>query len=135
MEDDMAFIWTKEFSVRVKELDDHHQELFSILNTTMENVITANRDTRKISEDLDRLHQYASHHFKVEEDLFREINFPEAAEHIREHDEFRKEIQKIDGLIKNHDDFVGMKLMEFLAAWFTKHILTSDMKYVPYVTK
>ena len=129
----MALTWTEEYSVGVKELDDHHRQLFSLLNNNLKSVIENNGKSKTIAADLKKLQEYAVTHFKTEENLFLKINYPDARAHIHEHAEFRKELQKLDTLIDGTDDLARLKLLLFLSTWFTKHIMTVDKKYIPYL--
>jgi hemerythrin len=131
----MALRWTEEYSVGVKELDDDHRQLFSLLNNNLKSVIEKNGNSKTIVADLKKLQEYAVTHFKAEENLFLKINYPDATAHIHEHEEFRKELQKLDTLADGTDDLATLKLLLFLSTWFTKHILTVDKKYIPYLTE
>ena len=131
----MALKWTEEYSVGVKELDDHHRQLFSLLNNNLKSVINKNGDLKTIGADLKKLQEYTITHFKAEENLFLKINYPDAKAHLREHEEFRKELRKLDTLADGTDDVAALKLLLFLSTWFTKHIMTVDKKYIPYLTK
>jgi hemerythrin-like metal-binding protein len=129
----MALTWTEEYSVGVKELDDHHRQLFSLLNNNLKSVIENNGKSKTIAADLKKLQEYAVTHFKTEENLFLKINYPDARAHIHEHAEFRKELQKLDTLADGTDDLARLKLLLFISTWFTKHIMTVDKKYIPYL--
>jgi hemerythrin len=131
----MALRWTEEYSVGVKELDDHHRQLFSLLNKNLKSVIEIKGDSKTIVPDLKKLQEYAVTHFKAEENLFLKINYPDATAHIHEHEEFQKELQKLDTLANGTDDLARLKLLLFLSTWFTKHIMTADKKYIPYLTE
>ena len=131
----MALKWTEEYSVGVKELDDHHRQLFSLLNNNLKRVINKNGDLKTIGADLKKLQEYTITHFKAEENLFLKINYPDAKAHLHEHEEFRKELRKLDTLADGTDDVAALKLLLFLSTWFTKHIMTVDKKYIPYLTK
>ena len=131
----MALTWTEEYSVGVKELDDHHRQLFSLLNNNLKNVIDKNGDLKTIGADLKKLQEYTITHFKAEENLFLKINYPDAKAHLHEHEEFRKELRKLDILADGSDDLATLKLLLFLSTWFTKHVMTVDKKYIPYLTK
>jgi hemerythrin-like metal-binding protein len=129
----MALRWTEEYSVGVRELDDHHRQLFSLLNSNLKSVIENNGESKTIAADLKKLQEYAVTHFKVEENFFLKINYPDAPAHIHEHEEFRKELQKLDTLANGTDDLARLKLLLFLSTWFTKHIMTADKEYIPYL--
>jgi hemerythrin len=129
----MPLVWTKTYSVGVRELDDHHRELFSLLNSNLKSVLDKNGDSKTIATDLKKLHDYAIYHFKAEEDFFLKINYPDAEVHRLEHEEFKKELLKLDVLADGTDDLARLKLLLLLSSWFTQHVMTSDKKYVPYL--
>jgi hemerythrin-like metal-binding protein len=131
----MALAWTEEYSVGVRELDDHHKQLFSLLNKNLKYVIDKKGDSKTIIADVKKLQEYAVTHFKAEENLFLKINYPDVTAHIHEHEKFRKELQKLDTLANETDDLARLKLLLFLSTWFTKHIMTADKKYIPYLTE
>jgi hemerythrin-like metal-binding protein len=131
----MALRWTEEYSVGVRELDDHHRELFSLLDSNLKSVIDKNENSNTIVADSKKLQEYAVTHFEAEEKLFLKIKYPDTIAHIQEHEEFRKELQKLDTLAHGTDDLARLKLLLFLSTWFTKHIITADKKYIPYLTE
>jgi hemerythrin len=130
----MALTWTEEYSVGVREMDGHHRQLFSLLNTNLKSVIENTGESKTIAADLKKLQECAVTHFKAEENLFLKINYPDAAAHMHEHEKFQKELQKLDTLAHKIDDLARLKLLLFLSTWFTKHIMTVDKKYIPYLT-
>jgi hemerythrin len=131
----MALRWTEDYSVGVRELDDHHRELISLLNSNLKSVIDKNENSKTIVADIKKLQEYAVTHFEAEEKLFLKIKYPDTIAHIQEHEEFRKELQKLDTLVHGTDDLARLKLLLFLSTWFTKHIVTADKKYIPYLTE
>ncbi len=128
----MALVWTKEFSVGVRELDRHHQHLIDIFNKLYE-AMTLGGDAKITAEVLKELDEYASYHFKAEMILFRKKKYPLAAAHNREHNKFREHLKMLRNLVRKDDEYAGLKTAEFLSSWLTNHILTADMKYVPYL--
>jgi hemerythrin len=131
----MALRWTEDYSVGVRELDDHHRELISLLNSNLKSVIDKNENSKTIVADIKKLQEYAVTHFEAEEKLFLKIKYPDTIAHIQEHEKFRKELQKLDTLVHGTDDLARLKLLLFLSTWFTKHIVTADKKYIPYLTE
>ena len=130
----MMIKWTKEFSVGVKELDEHHQHIISVINKLYD-AVSGGNNPRAVIETLTELREYASYHFQAEEELMRKKNYPDAPAHIQEHEEFQNQLQRIQNLVQSNDDFSGLELMEFLSSWLTTHVLTTDMKYVPYLSR
>jgi hemerythrin len=129
----MLLTWSDEFSVKIKELDEHHRKIFSILNKLFDE-INKGSHSRVVLEVLTDLDEYASYHFQAEEELFRKKNYPDAQEHMREHEVFRSHQRKLDELVRMNDNLAGLELSEFLSSWLISHVLTTDKKYIPYLT-
>ncbi len=128
----MPLVWTREFSVGVKELDRHHQHLIAVFDKLYE-TMTVGNDPKIVAEVLKELDDYSSYHFKAEMDLFRKKKYPGAAAHNRQHDEFRKNLKRLHSLVRKKESSAGLEMVTFLSSWLTDHILTADMKYVPYL--
>jgi hemerythrin len=128
----VSLAWTKEFSVGVGELDRHHQHLIAVFNKLYE-AMTVGDDPKTVAEVLKELDDYAAYHFKAEKDLFRKKKYPAAAAHNRQHNEFREHLKRLHALVRKKDDYAGLEMAAFLSSWLTNHILTADMKYVPYL--
>jgi len=80
------------------------------------------------------LKHYAFDHFKEEEALMAQYDFPDLENHQREHQAFR---DYIDELEKSHklDSEAIMELILFFMKWITNHIMISDKKYALHINK
>ena len=121
-------IWSEQFSVGVKKLDEQHQELFRIVNDLNENqdVIA---DATVVPDLLQRMAKYAGYHFKTEERIMLEYGYPEYASQVREHTEFKTQTARF--CIDNIDGKTGVsgEMLDYLQNWLIKHILESDVKF------
>jgi hemerythrin len=78
---------------------------------------------------------YVKTHFTTEEKILRATNYPDYAEHKKEHDSF------IHAIIENSKDYNSggrhtlSTLIRFLRDWVLSHIAIMDKHYVEYMKK
>jgi hemerythrin-like metal-binding protein len=129
------FIWTKEYSVNVQEIDEQHQEFFSIVNSILEAAENEATTKETLITDLGKLGDYAFYHLSTEEELFKKFNYPQAEEHVQIHKMFREKAQAlIDAAVKgelNTKDIVK-EAAEFAGDWLQKHIMVMDKQYTEF---
>lgn len=125
----MHFIeWDDNLILDIKEIDDQHKELVECIDFLYEASKSKDHDkaTRKA---LDTLFKYADVHFKTEEKYFKKFDYEGAADHIRIHEQFRKDVAKFDERFRK-DEKIIKPLLKFLAEWVTTHVMEIDRKYV-----
>lgn len=122
------FQWTESISVSVKELDKQHQKLFDMINSLYEAMKTGKgRDV--LGGIFESLLDYTSVHFKNEEVLFDQYNYPDKANHKAAHKAF---IEKVTGLyskFKGGDTLVSVDVLNLLKDWLVEHIMKIDKNY------
>ena len=121
--------WDNSLSVKVKQLDDQHKSLITIINLLQE-AITDHRQEEALSEIISNLKEYAIHHFESEEKLFTQFNFKFNKEHKKEHNDFKIILDGYTSRMKTSPVAVSEELLIFLKAWLINHIFTSDRKYI-----
>lgn len=125
----MALTWSNQFSVGIKEIDDQHKKLISILNDLSEARRTE-KGRKDIERILDELTQYTVYHFKAEEQYMERFNYKFKKEHKEEHDRF---VAKVADFIEGYKEerfMLTMAMMNFLMDWIKKHILGTDQNYI-----
>ena len=121
-------VWSDQFSVGVMKMDLQHQHLIRIFNTLVDNAL-ADPLSEKVSEALAALVEYASEHFKSEEQLLRDHAHPDLEEQITEHKAFRRQAAEFCLLASQEDEKVIHDLINYLHDWWIIHILEKDKKY------
>lgn len=122
------FSWKSEYSVNDATLDSHHQQLFTLLNSIYENVMSS-QQLDCVLPKFEELSEYTIHHFKEEEQYMREISFPDIDDHIAMHREFTKTICELRESYHNNDLEVARELIVVLGEWLLHHVLKEDRKY------
>jgi hemerythrin-like metal-binding protein len=78
------------------------------------------------------LTSYIDLQLESEENLLKQINYPDTEKHIKEHEELKANLM---ALIKKLDLYtveIQHKIAMFVYNWLTQHILQSDMLYKDY---
>lgn len=86
-------------------------------------------DWNQIRQMLDKLAAYAGQHFRAEEELMRKHQFPELAEHVKEHAGFGEKFGKIRQRLEKGEITASVDLKFFLLEWLMQHINRTDVKY------
>ena len=126
------FQWREEYNTSIKEMDEHHQELFHTANKLYEE-IHSGRNQSVLEETLNFLIRYTEEHFSKEEKLMGDYDFPECEAHIKHHNRLIQEVQELKVKYVTGEMPMDMSIINFLKDWIINHILTEDRKYGPYL--
>lgn len=120
--------WSPSFSVGVRSLDAQHKRIVDMINYLLSDPdVTVRSET--ISELLSRLTIYAEDHFRDEENLLEEYDYPDLARQKEEHRAYRLKVVALCRDTMEHYDLVPADLLQFMKNWWVNHILREDMKY------
>jgi hemerythrin-like metal-binding protein len=119
--------WIPEYSVGNKEMDEQHKTLFIMINDFFHH--DSKEEVVKIFKNLIT---YVNLHFKAEENLLRQINYPKTAEHIIKHHELTDKFYFLEQKLDDYNIDLHHKISTLLYSWLTSHILKSDMDYKTY---
>ena len=124
----LEIIWTDDFSVGVSLFDEQHKQLVNMLNKLISHP-EATTDSETISDLLTDMTQYAHEHFKAEEKLMQQYDFPDYGSHKNRHREFLKQVVTFCNATYLGSEKVPRQVLEFLTNWWSTHILEEDMAY------
>jgi hemerythrin-like metal-binding protein len=123
--------WNDSLSVGVPKFDSHHKRLMGLINEYVK-AIEAKKSNADLAPMLMGLYEYTKMHFNSEDAFFKEVGFPDAIAHIREHDELAKEVLAYHEKIKNNQDVDSFAVLRFMEDWLIKHINELDKEYSKY---
>ena len=123
----MGFIWRDSYVIGNASIDSEHQHLFKLANDFFE----ANDKLKKIDCAM-RLFKYTREHFDHEEQLMRDIGYPEISAHVQQHTHLIGKLNEVAEKIAN-DTLENVDLKAFLTAWLVGHIVTFDTRLTVYV--
>ncbi|MEO5376542.1 MAG: hemerythrin domain-containing protein [Magnetococcus sp. DMHC-6] len=118
---------------------EHRQLLDQILNfhKFVENIQVRkpeNADWKKVDHILDFLTQYCLTHFKHEENILKQHQYPLLNGHIEEHQKLISKLEELKKqLLKERNILFTVDLKFFLVEWFLQHTTRSDSKYKSYI--
>lgn len=120
--------WNDKYSVNVKEIDDQHKKLISLLND-LHTAMSAGKGKSVLSEVLNKLIEYTAYHFSTEEKYMVQFGFPGYSKHRAEHVDFVKKVKDFDQQFEAGQSTVTIELIKFLNNWVTGHISGTDKQY------
>jgi hemerythrin len=130
----MDYIWDKSLETGHKRIDEQHKQLFN----TLISIIKASKQgygNDEIIKTLDFLGEYTIMHFKTEEDLQKEFDYPGYLTHKKSHDDFKLTIKELTydldkrGPVKELIDTV----VKTVGDWLVTHIKGSDIEMASYL--
>lgn len=134
----MSIVWREAMAVGDKVVDDEHKHLIDLING-FEGAIQGDIDHRQIKKVLLGLVEYSAEHFRHEESLQIEIEYPFFFTHKRAHRDLLNKLVEVvthytsapeaerDGLVR--------EIAEFLRSWLVNHIIESDLKMRPFLSR
>jgi len=122
-------IWKDFYSVGDPSLDAQHKQILGTINELHE-AMQKGKDRAVLRPILDRLLEYTLVHFKHEEQVMQEHEYPDFAHHKVLHDKIR---QKTADLREHAYLVTGQDLLRFLKEWWVDHIQGQDKNYSPYL--
>ena len=125
--------WSVDHALGIQEMDDQHQNLFGIINNLF-NAVNEHKPQKQLHTLLKELIDYTQYHFGTEERYFAEFGFAETDEHIEEHQNYTKKLNKLLKDVGSKKSKVSFDMMNFIGEWIDEHIINFDKKYVELFT-
>jgi hemerythrin len=119
--------WDSSYSVGQNTLDHQHRKLMALCNALADCLASSGPQSDSLfHEILNELAAYSRQHFAAEEELVRRHAPSQLAAQVQEHEAYFTRINDllVDASGGNLDK-IG--LQRFLSAWWSGHILGSDM--------
>lgn len=127
------FEWSQDYAVGIRLIDNDHRGLFETINALHEAVQQESGEA-EIGNTLNALIRYVQEHFTREEHLMEEYGYPDFDNHKKTHRTFTRQVFAMQKVFEADNELVDLvKMVEFLRGWLIRHILQSDMEYVPYL--
>ena len=122
--------WNDSYSVGVRQLDEHHKRLFSIINEACDACARGNYKAFPLI--LDELLDYVLYHFEAEEKYMIAIKYPELEAHQIEHQQFAEKLIGYHRMVQENNQLFSIKLIDlthYIYKWWCEHILKKDMQF------
>ena len=121
--------WSEKLEFGLPMIDSQHKQLFDLAST-----FAGNGDQIRMMKTLVMLCDYVKVHFREEEQMLDELNYPDLLAHRKLHAEFKRMLLKLLGNANTLSlDEIASEVQYLIYGWFSNHILQVDVAYVPWV--
>ena len=128
------FDWQPQYETHIKVIDRQHRELFEHIDK-LTLAMYRGDSVFELNEIMGYLDKYITEHFITEERLMSEVHYSQYFEHKAEHNHFKELYESLlkDFNIHGPDSYFAIRIEKEIRGWWEKHVLKTDMKYVPYI--
>jgi hemerythrin len=124
--------WNDSFSLGNVVLDTQHKKLISLFADFSKSVMR-NHKSESLLWEFEEIIEFASVHFKTEEQIFDLSDYPEAQQHKEEHRDIIKTLETYKPKFQGDLSFLQEELIPFLGEWIHNHIQITDRGYAQYI--
>lgn len=126
----LYIIWADIHNTDIPIIDEQHRCLVGIINTLFY-FKHDHRAPEVITPIVSMLEKYSQIHFRTEEYILQQAEFPHIKEHKKLHDDFRAKVRIMS--LKSRQTLEPDELLFYLKDWWIKHINDADRAYSSYV--
>ena len=121
------FQWTPDLSVGVEKIDSQHKAWIKRVNELCKSILVG-KGAEELGSLMDFLADYARWHFRDEESLMLEHNYPGYDEHRRAHQNLANEVQAKTGSVMSGQVATDsiLSILSDLYNWFSDHMKEKD---------
>ncbi len=125
--------WDESYAVGIELVDKQHKHLINLTNQLYNACLGDKAELEDTFKDvMKELVDYVMVHFKDEEKIMDQINYPDIKEHKQKHELFIKEILSSVSAYSSGKQFVPNAFVRFLRDWLFNHILLTDKEMARY---
>ncbi|WP_085834275.1 bacteriohemerythrin [Clostridium merdae] len=133
-------LWKEKYMLGVPLIDEQHQELFRRVTDFVEIVrkpIPWEQKTERVSQTLEFMKDYVVTHFQDEENLQREVGYPDLSSHKKLHYEMVAYVLQTSREYEEND-YQEQLMQQFagrLLAWLINHVASEDQLIANFVKR
>lgn len=130
----MAYAWTSDLETGNAAIDTQHKELIVAVNNLLD-ACSKGKGRDSLKQTADFLYNYTAKHFADEEKLQLASKYPDYESHKKDHEDFKKEVQKIVTQLNAEGPTILLvgKVNSTIASWLIKHIKQQDVKVAAHI--
>jgi hemerythrin-like metal-binding protein len=117
--------WNPNLSTGHDDIDDDHRLLIDAMNRVYDALMQGDC-APVLHQALTTLQSYVDQHFRREEAWMRQLGYPDVAQHMREHDTLRGQVERLLGLSSQTAEHLGVEMLVVLKNWLIGHIGKAD---------
>ena len=124
--------WKDDYSVGIDSIDQQHKRLVNLINH-LQTAVDHSTGEEFEREALDELVDYTKTHFKYEEGLMEQNDYPDYEPHKAQHQKMIGEVEQVLSEYETDHDAAMNHATEFLRDWLINHINGTDKEYSSYL--
>jgi len=122
-------IWTSNLNTGIEAIDRQHKKIVEYINQ-LDDAISGGGKRELVAKVIDNLVDYTVSHFKYEERMLEQAEYPFLKAHQNVHQLFIKRLNGYQERFKRGEN-ISEDLLTFMFNWLFGHIRHDDMDYVP----
>ncbi len=126
--------WKTEWNSGNKEIDEQHMELLNFANSLMYQSLS-NKDKEKAKQLVALLEQKIVHHFECEEEVLRQISYPDYQNHLQVHQDLINKFEKLKDSYQKQEVKPSLFFMFIVDEVIMEHLLVMDIEFFSYINK
>ena len=120
--------WKSDYDIGIESIDNQHRKLVNLINN-LQTAIDYSTGELYEREALDALVDYTRTHFKYEEGLMEQNDYPEFESHRAEHERMIAQVDEVMEAYRQDHENAMRNAITFLKGWLVNHINGTDQKY------
>lgn len=133
-------LWKDKYMLGVPLIDEQHQELFRRVTDFVEIVrkpIPWEQKTEQVGKTLEFMKDYVVTHFRDEENLQRQLGYPEMESHRKIHQDMVAYVAQVarEYEEKGYEEQMMQQFAGKLLAWLINHVASEDQKIADYAKR
>jgi len=128
---DYTVRWTPEMSIGHSLIDEQHRELFKNTNTLIKAVMQG-KQVAEIEKAISFLNDYVVNHFRTEEELMQQHEYPFFKIQKQQHERFVRYFVKLKeeiSKLKKNRLYLLFRIKIFIVDWLVNHTTKEDMHF------
>jgi hemerythrin len=126
--------WTKDLSVGNEGIDAQHRNMFDLINRAA-SLQASGGPFGEIAELIREMLRYSDEHFKTEDDLMIDSDYPLFGTHRREHLKYMETLGGFAAGLQEERQNLIEEVVDFLMVWWRQHIAEADLRYARWIRK
>lgn len=119
--------WGNHYSLGIREIDHEHEALIELLNR-LDIAFHEGQNAGILRAALRQVVSATEAHFRNEERLMTEFDYPEAASHKNEHDFLVAHASEFQSSFEAGQAELTESMMSYLKDWLRNHLLVADKR-------
>jgi len=131
----MPYTWNEAFESGVSVIDEQHKQLFNAVNAFQQAYSSGQDSDERLRETLNFLVNYTVEHFRDEEALQVQYDFPDYMRHRQQHGDFTKTVLALVDRFNQEgaNDTLMLEMYETIGNWLVHHIQSDDFVVAAYI--